>query len=109
MLTLISTIAEPAGFRVTNVHGEVCGASVRTWHIFSLFCIAGRTLVGGEVKSMTKRLSAAREQAIQRMSDEAEARGANAVVGMNVHVAGIIPSVSVTGTAVEVLELLATL
>ena len=102
MLKIVTTTSEPVGIQIVEVRGEVSGASVRTWHIFALFCIAGRALVGGEVKSMTKRLAAARAQAMERMSNEAEARGANAVVGLNVQVAGAIPSVVATGTAVLV-------
>ncbi len=99
MLNLITTTAEPVGFQVVEIKGDVSGVSVRTWHIFSAFCIAGRAIVGGEVKSRTKRLLKARAQAMERMSQEAEKRGANAIVGLNVQVSGI--SVYATGTAIR--------
>ena len=102
MLNFITTTAEPVGFQVAEIKGEVSGVSVRTWHIFSVFCIVGRVIVGGEVKSMRKRLVAARAQAMERMSKEAESRGGNAVIGLNVQVSGI--SVYATGTAVRVRE-----
>ena len=41
-----------------------------------------RGLVGGEITEYTKMMAEAREQAIQRMVEDAEKQGANAVVGM---------------------------
>jgi len=41
-----------------------------------------RGLVGGEIVDYTKMMAEAREQAIQRMVEDAEKKGANAVVGM---------------------------
>lgn len=97
---LIATTVEPVGFQVVEVKGDVSGVSVRTFHVFSLLCILGRSFVGGEVKSLTKRLVASRAQAMDRMSKEAEKLGANAIVGLNVQVSGL--SVYATGTAVRV-------
>lgn len=94
------TTAELPGYQISEVLDDVSGISVRTWHLFSLFCIAFRSIFGGEVKSWTKRLVAAEDQAVNRMCKEAEAMGANAIVGMNIQVSGI--AVSATGTAVKV-------
>lgn len=96
------TTSEPTGYTITDVLDEVSGISVRTWHLFSLLCIAFRSVFGGEVKSWTKRLVAAKDEAINRMCREAEDGGANAVVGMTIQVSGI--AVCATGTAVRVSE-----
>ncbi|MGO9332489.1 MAG: YbjQ family protein [Acidimicrobiales bacterium] len=100
MLNFTITTAEPFGFQIAEIKGDVSGVSVRTWHIFSALCIMVRAIIGGEVKSRTKRLVKARAQAMARMTQEAERLGANAVVGLNVQVSGI--SVYATGTAVRV-------
>jgi|GEM_PF-2368304 uncharacterized protein YbjQ (UPF0145 family) len=94
------TTPEVTGYRIDEMLDEVSGISARTWHVFSLICIAFRSVFGGEVKSWTKRLVAAKDQAIDRMCQEAESVGANAVVGMNVQVSGI--SVCASGTAVKI-------
>lgn len=94
------TTNEPVGYRISEVLDEVSGISVQTWHVLSVFCIAFRSIFGGEVKSWTKRLVTAKDDAINRMSAEAENAGANAVIGMNVQVSGI--SVCASGTAVRV-------
>jgi uncharacterized protein YbjQ (UPF0145 family) len=103
MLNFTVTTVEPFGFRITEIKGDVSGVSVRTWHIFSVLCIMVRMIIGGEVKSVTKRLVKARAQAMERMRQDAERLGANAVVGLNVQVSGI--SVYATGTAVRIRDL----
>jgi uncharacterized protein YbjQ (UPF0145 family) len=96
------TTPEAVGYRIDKTLDEVSGISVHIWHIFSHICIAFRAVFGGEVKSWTSRLVAAKDEAIDRMCQEAEAVGANAVVGMNVQVSGI--AVCASGTAVKVSE-----
>lgn len=98
VLAFVTTATDLPGCSIESVIGDVSGVSVRTRHIFTVFCIAGRMIIGGEVKSLTKALVAARAQAVKRMSNEAKQRGANAVVGMNVQVSGF--SVTASGTAV---------
>lgn len=49
-----------------------------------------RTLAGGEIIEYTKMMAESREQALDRMADEARQLGANAVVGVRVSTAMIM-------------------
>jgi uncharacterized protein YbjQ (UPF0145 family) len=79
---LISTMNDVPGYRITQVIGEVFGLTVRSRNFGSQMGAGFKSLVGGELKGMTKNLQQSREEVLQRMSGEAEARGANAVVAM---------------------------
>jgi uncharacterized protein YbjQ (UPF0145 family) len=79
---LISTMNDVPGYRVTKVLGECFGLTVRSRNAFSQFGAGLKSLAGGELKGMTKNLETSREEVVQRMAEEAEARGANAVVAM---------------------------
>ena len=79
---LIATTNEIAGHEIEEVYGEVFGLTVRSRNAFSQFGAGLKSMVGGELKGMTKALADSRQQVIDRMVEEAEARGANAVVGM---------------------------
>ena len=58
------------------------GLTVRSRNAFSQVGAGLKSLVGGELKGMTKALVESREQVIQRMVEEAEAKGADAIVAM---------------------------
>src|SRR5207302_804545 len=60
--------------------GEVFGLTVRARNIGSQFGATLKSLVGGELKGMTKMLAEGRMHAQERLVEEAEARGANAVI-----------------------------
>jgi uncharacterized protein YbjQ (UPF0145 family) len=79
---LISTMNNIPGYQVTEVLGEVFGLTVRSRNIGSQFGAGLKSLVGGELKGMTKNLVASRREVINRMVEEAEAKGANAVLMM---------------------------
>jgi uncharacterized protein YbjQ (UPF0145 family) len=77
---LISTMNDVPGYEVTEVLGEVFGLTVRARNIGSQLGAGLKSLVGGELRGMTKNLVASREEVIQRMVDEAKAKGADAVL-----------------------------
>jgi uncharacterized protein YbjQ (UPF0145 family) len=77
---LISTMNDLPGHRISEVMGEVFGLTVRSRNIGSQIGAAFKSLAGGELKGMTKMLAEGREHATQRLIEEAEAKGANAVV-----------------------------
>jgi len=77
---LISTMNELPGFEIEEVFGEVFGLTVRSRNIGSQIGASFKSLVGGELKGMTKMLAEGREHATERLTEEAEAKGANAVV-----------------------------
>jgi uncharacterized protein YbjQ (UPF0145 family) len=79
---LIATTNEIPGHEIEEVYGEVFGLTVRSRNVLSQFGAGLKSMVGGELKGMTKALVDSRQQVIDRMVEEAEARGANAVVAM---------------------------
>ena len=62
--------------------GIVKGTTVQSKNFGKDFMSGMKSLVGGEIKAYTQMLDDARKIAIERMVDEAEAMGANAIIGM---------------------------
>jgi uncharacterized protein YbjQ (UPF0145 family) len=68
------------GYEIEEVYGEVFGLTVRSRNIGSQLGAALKSLAGGELKGMTKMLAAGRSDATARVVEEAEAKGANAII-----------------------------
>ena len=79
---LITTMNDVPGHEITDVYGEVFGLTVRSRNAFSQMGAGLKSMFGGELKGMTKALAESREEVISRMVEEAEAKGANAIVAM---------------------------
>jgi uncharacterized protein YbjQ (UPF0145 family) len=79
---LIVTTNEIPGYAVEEVLGEVFGLTVRSRNAFSQLGAGLKSILGGELKGMTKALADSRQEVIERMTAEAEAKGANAIVAM---------------------------
>jgi uncharacterized protein YbjQ (UPF0145 family) len=79
---LITTANDLPGYEIDEVYGEVFGLTVRSRNLGSQLGAGLKSILGGELKGMTKALVDSREQVIERMVQEAEAKGANAVVAM---------------------------
>ena len=79
---IIVTTPELPGSRVISSLGMVRGSSIRTRHIGLDIMAIFRNIAGGEVREYTKMLAEAREQAIDRMIEEAQVLGADAVIGV---------------------------
>jgi uncharacterized protein YbjQ (UPF0145 family) len=79
---LITTANDLPGYGIDEVYGEVFGLTVRSRNIGSQMGAGLKSMFGGELKGMTRALADSREQVIERMVEEAEAKGANAVVAM---------------------------
>lgn len=77
---LISTMNDLPGYTVDEVLGEVFGLTVRSRHIGSQIGASLKSIVGGELKGMTKMLAEGRQDAQERLVEEAAAKGANAVL-----------------------------
>lgn len=77
---LISTMNDIPGYEITEVLGEVFGLTIRARNIGAQIGAGFKSLVGGELKGMTKNLVASREEVVQRMVEEAQEKGADAVV-----------------------------
>jgi uncharacterized protein YbjQ (UPF0145 family) len=77
---LISTMNDIPGYQVDEVLGEVFGLTVRSRNIGSQIGASLKSLAGGELKGMTKMLAEGREHATDRLVEEAESKGANAIL-----------------------------
>jgi uncharacterized protein YbjQ (UPF0145 family) len=73
---------EVAGFRVTEHLGLVRGNTIRAKHIGKDFMAAMRQIVGGEIKEYTEMLTEARNEALVRMTAEAERLDADGVINV---------------------------
>jgi uncharacterized protein YbjQ (UPF0145 family) len=77
---LISTMNELPGYEIEEVYGEVFGLTVRSRNIGSQIGASFKSLVGGELKGMTRMLAEGRDHATERMIDAAQEKGADAVL-----------------------------
>ena len=102
---IVTTMNDIPGYEVDEVFGEVMGLTVRSRNIGSQFGAGLKSILGGELKGMTKALVASREQVRQRMIEEAEAHGANAIIAMRFdtsEMGGNWTEICAYGTAVRV-------
>ena len=102
---LIATTNELPGYAIEEVLGEVFGLTVRSRHVGSQIGAGLKSLVGGELKGMTKALVDSREQVIERLTEEAQSRGGNAVLAMRFdtsEMGGTWTEICAYGTAVRV-------
>ncbi len=79
---IVVTTESVPGYEITEVLGIVIGNVIRSKHLGKDIAAAFKTLAGGEIKSYTEMLTEARNIALQRMIDEAEKLGADAIVGV---------------------------
>jgi uncharacterized protein YbjQ (UPF0145 family) len=79
---LITTANDLPGYDITETLGEVFGLTVRSRNVGSQIGAGFKSLVGGELKGMTKALVDSRVQVTERMVEEAEKKGADAIVAM---------------------------
>lgn len=102
---LVTTTEHVPGFRIVETLGLVRGQAIRTRHVFYDFVEWLRNLVGAELDHYVKMMAETREQALDRMREEARGLRANAVVGLRIEmskVAGGAAEVLVYGTAVRI-------
>ena len=93
------------GMKITKVLGPTFGIIVRSRGLGGNIVAGLRGIVGGEINEYTKMLSESREHALQRMMEQAQALGANAVIGMSfdsADIGQIMTEVVAYGTAVVV-------
>jgi uncharacterized protein YbjQ (UPF0145 family) len=105
---LISTMNDIPGYEVTEVLGEVFGLTVRSRNVGSQLGSAFKSLAGGELKGMTKNLIDSRQEVIERMVQEAQARGGDAILAMRFdtsEMGGNWTEICAYGTAVQIRKL----
>jgi uncharacterized protein YbjQ (UPF0145 family) len=78
---IVVTTEQIEGKRITETLGLVRGSTIRARHVGRDIMAVLRNIVGGEVKDYTVMLAQAREEALQRMIEQAEKMGANAIIG----------------------------
>src|SRR5436853_4899551 len=79
---IVTTMNDIPGYEVDDVYGEVMGLTVRSRNVGSQIGAQLKSIIGGELKGMTKALIDSREEVMQRMVAEAETKGANAIIAM---------------------------
>ena len=101
---LITTANDIPGYTIDEVYGEVFGLTVRSRNVGSQIGAGLKSLLGGELKGMTKALAISRTEVIERMTEEAEVKGANAIVAMRFdtsEIGGTWTEICAYGTAVR--------
>lgn len=102
---IIATSGRVEGRRIIRTLGLVRGNTVRARHLGRDIMAGLRGVVGGEVNEYTKLMAESREQALDRMIDEAQGLGANAIVSVRFQTAMVMANTAellVYGTAVVV-------
>jgi uncharacterized protein YbjQ (UPF0145 family) len=79
---LLVTTETIAGMTITKHLGLVRGNTIRARNVGRDILAFLRNLVGGEIVEYTKLLGESREQALDRMIEEARKLGANAIVAV---------------------------
>ncbi|MET4224363.1 YbjQ family protein [Oerskovia enterophila] len=79
---LVSTMNDVPGRTVQQVIGEVTGLTVRSRNVGAQIGAGLKSIVGGELKGLTKQLQQSRDEAVARMVEGATAQGANAILAM---------------------------
>ena len=79
---IAATTNEIEGKKIVKVLGIARGNAIRARHVGKDIGAFFKNIVGGEIHEYTKLMAEVREQSIDRMKDDAERMGANAVLGV---------------------------
>lgn len=79
---ILSNLETVPGRQIVEHYGLVSGSTVRAKHVGRDIAASLKNLVGGELRGYTELLQEARKEATERMSAQARALGANAVVNV---------------------------
>ena len=102
---LITNIEAVPGQQIIQHLGLVQGSTVRAKHVGKDILAGLKNIVGGELKAYTELLQDAREEATNRMIEQAEAIGANAITNVRFATSSITAGAAelfVYGTAVVI-------
>jgi uncharacterized protein YbjQ (UPF0145 family) len=102
---LLTTTDTIEGKKIVKTVGLVKGNTIRARHIGKDIMAGLRNVIGGEVTEYTKMMAESREQALDRMIEDAESKGANAIIQMRFATSMVMQSASeilAYGTAVVV-------
>lgn len=107
MTEILVTTTENIPGRQYEIIGEVFGLTTQSKNVFSNIGAGLKNVVGGEIKAYTSMLHDSREKAIERLREEAQSKGADAVVMMRFDsgaIGGDMQSVAAYGTAVKFVD-----
>ena len=102
---ILSTTYSIHGKKIVKHLGLVRGNTIRARHIGRDIIAVLRNLVGGEISDYTKMIAESREQSIDRMIEEAQKLGANAIIGVRFSTTEVMQGaaeIMVFGTAIVV-------
>lgn len=102
---ILTTSSSVAGKEIKKTFGIVRGNTIRARHIGKDIIAVFKNLFGGEIEEYTKLLAESREQAMDRMTEEAKAVGANAIIDCRFSTSYIMANAAeilVYGTAVYI-------
>ena len=95
------------GKKIGETLGLVRGNTIRARHVGKDIIAGLRSIIGGEIKEYTEALSEAREAAIERMIEEADKLGADAIVCVRFTTSQVMTGAAellVYGTAVKLIK-----
>jgi len=104
---LISNLEILPDYRVVRHLGLVQGSSVRSKHVGRDIMATFKNIFGGELRGYTELLQESREEATERLLEQAQKMGANAVLNVRYSTSSIAAGAAeifVYGTAVEIAE-----
>lgn len=104
---VLTNVEQVPGKQIVEHYGLVSGSTVRAKHVGRDFMASLKNIVGGELKGYTELLQDSRKQATQRMVQQAEELGANAVVNVRFSTSSVAQGAAeiyAYGTAVRVEE-----
>jgi uncharacterized protein YbjQ (UPF0145 family) len=102
---IVVSSSSVAGKQIKQSFGVVRGNTIRARHLGKDILAVFKNILGGEIQEYTKLMAESREQAIDRMKEEAKALGANAIVDTRFSTSYIMANAAeilVYGTAVFV-------
>jgi uncharacterized protein YbjQ (UPF0145 family) len=102
---LLSTTYSIHGKKIVKHLGLVRGNTIRARHLGRDIIAILRNVVGGEITDYTKMIAESREQSIDRMIEEAQKLGANAIIGVRFSTTEVMQGaaeIMVFGTAVVI-------
>lgn len=101
---IVATTPTVPGKKVVETIGLVRGSTVRAKHLGTDIIAFFRNLVGGEIPEYSKMLAESREQALDRMMEDAGKLGANAIISVRFstsHITSGAAEILIYGTAVR--------
>lgn len=102
---ILTNIDSVPGKAIVQHLGLVQGSTIRAKHIGRDFMAGLKNIVGGELKGYTELLQESRDEALERMTDQARRLGANAVINVRFTTSSVAQGASeilAYGTAVRV-------